>query len=200
MSIQHASHRVLFAAALGLSVALAGCDSSDIIDKVQDSVSTFNPFGVTKKKLAGQRHEVFPEGVPGVQQGIPPDLLPGAQQEQTAAVAPEPKPEPKPKPKVARHHTHKPKAEARRRPAREQPSATQAPMRRTTDPAWAAAPTAPAPAAASDPAWGAVPTTASQAPRSAAAPQAARPAQGAAGSKWVSPPSQPVPTIWPDPK
>jgi hypothetical protein len=38
-------------------------------------------FGLNKKKkLPGERHEVFPNGVPGVSQGIPPEYLKGNQQ------------------------------------------------------------------------------------------------------------------------
>jgi hypothetical protein len=79
---------------------LAGCDSLD----------TFQIFD-SKKKLPGVREPVFPNGVPGVTQGIPPDLVKGYQEPQQATVDPaaaaaqataekiEPKAEPKPKPK-----------------------------------------------------------------------------------------------------
>jgi hypothetical protein len=63
-----------------------------------------------KKKLPGERKEVFPGGVPGVSQGIPPEYVKGNQptadsaaapaaepDKKTAAVEPEPKPKPKPK-------------------------------------------------------------------------------------------------------
>lgn len=74
-------------------------------------------FGLSeKKKLPGVRTPVFPEGVPGVSQGIPPDLIKGNQPppEQTAqpslppepqpkvAEAPKPAPKRKPRPKVVR--------------------------------------------------------------------------------------------------
>lgn len=63
-----------------LSLVLAGCESSsNILDKVQDSVSDFNPFGTGKKPLPGQRKALFPEGVPGVQQGVPSELVTGNQ-------------------------------------------------------------------------------------------------------------------------
>jgi len=42
--------------------ALAGCESMENFQ-----------FWDTKTKLAGERKPVFPEGVPGVTQGIPPD-------------------------------------------------------------------------------------------------------------------------------
>ena len=53
----------------------------------------------TKKPLPGDRKAVFPEGVPGVPQGVPPDLVQGYQ----------PPPEPVPEPQVVEA---KPKAEA----------------------------------------------------------------------------------------
>ncbi|HUI94338.1 MAG TPA: hypothetical protein VLX44_01170 [Xanthobacteraceae bacterium] len=79
---------------------LAGCESMEDFQ-----------FWDTKKKLAGDRKEVFPGGVPGVTQGIPPDLVKGYQEPQQpetdpAAVAAQesaekiqPKPDAKPKPK-----------------------------------------------------------------------------------------------------
>src|ERR1700722_6109725 len=56
---------------------LAGCDSLDTLQ-----------FWDTKKKLPGVRQEVFPGGVPGVQQGIPPELVKGYQE------PPQPGPDP----------------------------------------------------------------------------------------------------------
>jgi outer membrane biosynthesis protein TonB len=98
---------VLTVSALSLGLLLAACDNFDptaIFD-----AEMFN----TKKKLPGERKEVFPNGVPGVPQGVPPELVKGNQQppEQSAeqsGLPPEPskpeaeaKPKPKPKPKVA---------------------------------------------------------------------------------------------------
>jgi outer membrane biosynthesis protein TonB len=82
-----------------LGGVLAGCES---LENFQ--------FWDTKKKLPGDRKPVFPEGVPGVTQGIPPELMKGYQEPQQqvdpAAAAAEasaekvaPKPEPKPKPR-----------------------------------------------------------------------------------------------------
>ncbi|WP_291867253.1 hypothetical protein [Bradyrhizobium sp.] len=63
---------------IALSGALAGCaggmssfDPSDLLD-----------FLDTKKKLPGERKPVFPEGVPGLEQGVPKDLYKGSRQEQ----------------------------------------------------------------------------------------------------------------------
>jgi hypothetical protein len=82
---------------VALSGAIAGCSSS---------VNSFDPmdwldFLDTKKKLQGERKPVFPDGVPGLEQGVPKSLYKGAQQEpdpnaQQAAVPPPP-PESKPK-------------------------------------------------------------------------------------------------------
>ncbi len=116
---------------LGLGGVLAGCES---IENFQ--------FWDTKKKLPGERKPVFPDGVPGVTQGIPPDLMKGYQEPQQPAVDPaaaaaqesaekiEPKPEPKPKPKpkVAQRPPHAPAAQ-QPQPAQDapQPQPTQAP-------------------------------------------------------------------------
>ncbi len=94
---------------LSLGLAVASCDSLDL------------DFFDTKKKLPGERKPVFPEGVPGVTQGIPPDLMKGYQESQQPPAADpateaaqkvaaesekkavdakaKPKPKPKPKPK-----------------------------------------------------------------------------------------------------
>ncbi len=80
---------------IALSGALAGCgstagfDPSDLLD-----------FLDTKKKLPGDRKAVFPEGVPGLEQGVPKDLYRGARQDDPnaqAAAAPPPVQEPKAK-------------------------------------------------------------------------------------------------------
>jgi len=112
---------VLLVALLAITPVLAGCENFDM--------DQLDVFGLNKKKkLPGDRHEVFPNGVPGVSQGIPPEYLKGNQQSsdiaqtpigesagsaapppeanaapagKTAALAPaeEPKPKPKRKPK-----------------------------------------------------------------------------------------------------
>src|SRR4051795_11623237 len=95
------SQRLIAATVLvALSGALAGCssgltnwDPSDLLD-----------FLDTKKKLPGERKPVFPDGVPGLEQGVPKELYKGARQQQivdpnaqaTAAAAPPPQ-EPKSK-------------------------------------------------------------------------------------------------------
>ncbi|RXG87547.1 hypothetical protein [Bradyrhizobium zhanjiangense] len=66
-----------------------GFDPSDMLD-----------FLDTKKKLPGDRKPVFPEGVPGLEQGVPKEMYKGAQQQPdpnapaVAALPAEPPPEP----------------------------------------------------------------------------------------------------------
>lgn len=90
--------RLVSAAVLiALSSALTGCgsmtgwDPSDLLD-----------FLDTKKKLPGDRKPVFPEGVPGLQQGVPKELYRGNVEQQqrdeaaaAAAAAAPPAAEPK---------------------------------------------------------------------------------------------------------
>ena len=78
------SQRLITAAVLvALSSALAGCGStggfepSDLLDWMD-----------TKKKLPGERKPVFPEGVPGVQQGVPRELYRGSSVQQQEALPP----------------------------------------------------------------------------------------------------------------
>ena len=73
---------------LAIGLSLAGC-SSDI--------SKFDPtdlmdkwFADQKTPLKGERKALFPEGTPGVRQGVPPDLVKGYQP------PPEPPPEDQP--------------------------------------------------------------------------------------------------------
>jgi hypothetical protein len=78
---------------IAFSGVLGGCssggfDPSDLLD-----------FLDTKKKLPGDRKPVFPDGVPGLEQGVPRELYKGAQQQPDqpnaqAAAAAAPPPEP----------------------------------------------------------------------------------------------------------
>jgi hypothetical protein len=86
---------VLIASLLASGLVLAGCES-------MDPSEWFN----NKKPLPGERKAVFPEGVPGVLQGVPPDLVQGYQQPvepvpEPKVVEEKPKPKPKSKPKQA---------------------------------------------------------------------------------------------------
>src|SRR5438552_19169565 len=81
---------------IALSSALAGCGSASSFDP-----SDLLDFLDTKKKLPGERKPVFPEGVPGLEQGVPKDLYKGARQQQiddpNAQAAAAPPEEPKSK-------------------------------------------------------------------------------------------------------
>jgi hypothetical protein len=98
---------VRVASGLSLVLLLSNCsnfDPTDIMD---------NMFAAQKKPLPGDRKPLFPDGTPGVTQGLPPDLVkgyqppppsdaaPDTQAEQAAAEKPKPKPKPKPQPKVS---------------------------------------------------------------------------------------------------
>jgi hypothetical protein len=90
------SQRLIAAAvAVALCTVLAGCGGGGI--------SSFDPMDMldfldTKKKLPGERKPVFPDGVPGLEQGVPKELYKGSRQEQidqqnaaaAAAAAPPP--------------------------------------------------------------------------------------------------------------
>ena len=92
------SNRVIATAAiLALGLGLSACETSELGDKIQDKVNDMNLFGTAKKPLPGDRKEVFPQGVPGVTQGVPPDLMPGGAQ---ANAQPPPPQEPAPPPPV----------------------------------------------------------------------------------------------------
>ena len=80
---------VLIASLLMGGLTLGGCGS-------MDPSEWFN----TKKPLPGDRKAVFPEGVPGVPQGVPPDLVQGYQ----------PPPEPVPEPRVVEAKPKQPAA------------------------------------------------------------------------------------------
>lgn len=69
---------------LAVGCVLSGCGGA---------MNSFDPtdmlsFLDTKKPLPGTRHPVFPEGVPGVEQGVPKELYKGAQQNDLAATDP----------------------------------------------------------------------------------------------------------------
>jgi hypothetical protein len=107
-------HIVTLVGLILVGPVLAGCADFDL-DKL-------DVFGLNeKKKLPGERKELFPGGVPGVTQGIPPEFMKGNQPppetaqapaadqnkqatgaeagSKTAAAEEEPKPAPKRKPK-----------------------------------------------------------------------------------------------------
>jgi hypothetical protein len=165
-------HRMaLVALLLGAAPAISGCADFDM-DKL-------DVFGLNQKKpLPGERHAVFPEGVPGVTQGIPRELMAGGQQEQpgaaislegitpagenkTAEAQPaEAKPKPKPKPKKVAQ-TSRPtriKIAPQEEPAAAQPATAPIPNAQPTAQPAAAQQGWPAPAQSNAP-WPAPPST-----------------------------------------
>jgi outer membrane biosynthesis protein TonB len=135
---------------------LSACDSLD-------SLEIFD----TKKKLAGDRKEVFPEGVPGVTSGVPPELVKGYREQEGATYDPakaaaeaaaEPAAKPK-KPKVE----PKPQRTASKpapKPQAQQPDPSPVPTRvAAPEPAQQPAPqaTSPWPVAQPQTAWPASP-------------------------------------------
>jgi outer membrane biosynthesis protein TonB len=91
--------RLGFAMVLAAAVALvSGCDTLENMGSLLDN----------KTKLAGERKPVFPEGVPGVTPGVPPEMVKGYREPVVetpppavlgeAPQAAEAKPKPKPKP------------------------------------------------------------------------------------------------------
>lgn len=160
------------ASALAVMLAIAGCTAGGNFDPTEwINIDT-------KKKIAGDREPVFPNGVPGVANGVPSDLVKGYQpppeppppvaEAAPAAApanpAPKAKPKPKPKPQVAR-------APAKHDSAWDQKPISAAP--RAVQPAWPA-PSGGGGQQAAQPAWPA-------APASGQAQQAAPPI-------WPSPP------------
>ena len=150
---------VLLAAFVLAAPVLSGCANFD--------PESLDIFGLTeKKKLPGERKPVFPEGVPGVVQGVPPQYMKGNQppadadtalnpapaapvEQAKPEAAPEPAAKPKPKRKVAAKP--KPAAAAPVQPVtqqQQQPQQAQAPAawpQGSTPPASGAATPWPAP-------------------------------------------------------
>jgi hypothetical protein len=162
------SQRLIAAAvAIALSGALAGCSSS---------LSNWDPsdlldFLDTKKKLPGQRKAVFPDGVPGLEQGVPKDLYKGANQQQEAPAVAAVQPAEEPKPQKGAKSKGKGKQPASTAPAQD---AAQAPApdgeaAPEEEGSTAAAPPAPKPKKI-------VRRRTTAPPPDAAAPQAAQPA------------------------
>jgi hypothetical protein len=129
---------------ISLSGALAGCgslngfDPTDLLD-----------FLDTKKKLPGERKPVFPEGVPGLEQGVPKELYRGAGQQQSQDVgsAPPPVEEPRSKP-AGKGKSRRPAAASTasgQKAAREPVAAPEADVAPEEEGSTAAAPPAPKP-------------------------------------------------------
>src|SRR5262245_48545545 len=104
------------------SLTLGGCETSGFwdsansaSDRFQDALTDFNPFGTSKKPLPGERRAVFPEGVPGVQQGVPPELMRQQANQQGVDAPPQPAPPPAaaPEPKAKSKKVAKGKGQAK---------------------------------------------------------------------------------------
>ncbi len=111
------SQRLIAAAVLiSLPGVLAGC--ADSLSKLSDWDPTdMLDFLDTKKKIPGERKPVFPDGVPGIEQGVPKELYKGSAQEQidqqnAQAVAAASTPAAAPKSKHAKSRSKPPAADA----------------------------------------------------------------------------------------
>lgn len=187
--------RAVFAVVgLGVGVGLAGCSSS------------FDPtewFDFSHKKpLPGERHLVFPEGVPGIPQGVPQDLVKGHEPANTdnasmigegagptgakalaatEAAKPAAKTKVAARPKQRVHHVAK-------RPAKPAATQTTAAPAAKSESKTASAPAKPKAQSASDNAiWGPTPGQSSTAATGANAPWPS--AQPQATTPWPSAPS-----------
>ncbi len=104
---------VVIASLLVSGLMLSGCSSFD-------PTEWFNQ----KKPLPGDRKAVFPEGVPGVPQGVPPEMVQGYQpppdEPPPRVVEEKPKPKPRPRPQPRPQQAEAPPAPA--------PSARSAPQ------------------------------------------------------------------------
>ena len=90
---------ILIASLLASGIMLGGC-------------STFDPteWFNTKKPLPGERKEMFPGGVPGVAQGVPPELVEGYREQPAEPPPPVVEEKPKPKPKLRPQQAAAPRA------------------------------------------------------------------------------------------
>lgn len=164
----------LTAVALIVALGLAGCGGFDPLDKLQD----WDIMGAGKKPLPGERRAVFPEGTPGVPQGVPPELVKGYQA---------PPEEPPPPPPVA----EKPKPrKVAARPKKAAPPPPP-PQQQTT--------TQPAPATAGRTIPGAQPTWPQQAPPPPQQQGWPAPPPPPQQQAWPAPPPPPQ-QAWPTPQ
>jgi hypothetical protein len=163
--------------ALGLGLALAGCEDFDptaIFD-----TELFN----TKKPLPGHRVPVFPEGTPGVSQGVPAEMVKGYQGPSESAAAPETTATATAKQAAAEPSEAKPKPKPRVKPR-----TLAKPAERPTQTA----------GAAPEQAAQAAPAAQSQSPGSPPASPPAQQSAPAAGG-WPGSPRASGGVAWPDP-
>jgi len=138
---------VLAAVVVAAGPMLSACDSANSFVNAMENFELWD----SKKKLQGERKPVFPEGVPGVATGVPPEMVRGYREPEQGgpvdpvrsaaeATAADQSPKPKPKPqRTASKPPPKPQAPP-------DPYAQAAPAR-TAAPAPAAAQPAPQAAA-----------------------------------------------------
>ena len=144
-----------FILAIGLSAS--ACSSSGHSFDPSDLIPN-NWFG-TDEKLPGERKPVFPEGVPGVSDGVPAELIKGHQQaavDEQPAPAAGPPASAKPAP-AARAQPAKPKPQARTASTQQAQPRAAAPAQPAqqsgqSEPAWPDPATGAQPAASSSPA------------------------------------------------
>jgi hypothetical protein len=67
---------------------LSGCESINSWPNTVSSAFDNLDFWDTKKKLPGERKPVFPEGVPGVSTGVPPEMTKGYRESEQGAADP----------------------------------------------------------------------------------------------------------------
>jgi hypothetical protein len=123
--------RALASAVLLFGLALAGCDSFDPLDKFQD----WDLMSSSKTPLKGERRPVFESGVPGVPQGVPPELVKGYQppaEEPPPVVTAKPAKSAKPKKATAKPRRPPPQQTQQDEPPPQQRQMRQAPAARTT--------------------------------------------------------------------
>ena len=140
----HRLQRLVAASVLfALCLALAGCGTNGSFDPTD-----MLDFLDQKKKLPGDRKPVFPEGVPGIEQGVPRELYKGANAEQDAApppVAEAPAPVSKKKPAAKSASRAKPAPKPAEVPAAAAPAAQPDAGEPDGEEGTAAAPPAPPP-------------------------------------------------------
>lgn len=203
---RHGAALVRLGLAGGIVLVLAACTPGGQFDP---TTIFANDVFDSKKPLQGQREPVFPNGVPGIENGVPPELVKGYQPppdqsaDTAAPAAPDGKKaaeapaaateaaKPRPKPRVAR---------APSQPQAQDPAFNQKPPTRISV---GPKPTAPAPApqgtdssqsVSSQSAWPSPPSTAQQTSTSSQSVWPAPPPTGPAQQT-----TQPGQSIWPNP-
>jgi hypothetical protein len=139
-----ATRTILGASALAFALTLGGCENFDMPE-------LFNK----KRPLPGERHAVFPEGVPGAQRGVPAELIKGNQAAEATASVPAEGPKPAAATKVEEKPKPKPKVAAKPAPTPKQASAE---AKSGDSDVWPPPPKANAPAQATAAPWPAPPS------------------------------------------